>query len=145
MAKVLKEDYAKIAKVYNESGNKAAMEYITNIYGTKSPRGVLMRIKKSPGFSYDEKSQKIIIKSKEESLFMGIDELCSKPYPREIPPAIVHNKYSQIDNTLDALYKELLQEKLVELTKYIKLNRVANTIYIDKTTLLADGYNMTIF
>ncbi len=145
MARVYKEDYEKIANIYNESGNKAAMEYITQNYGSKSPRGVLMRIKKSPGFSYDEINKKIIIADKEEALFMGIDELCSKSSSREIAPTQVQNRYLQTDNTLEELYKELLQEKLIELTKYVKLNRTTSTICINKTTLLADGYHMTIF
>ncbi len=145
MSKVRKEDYEKIAKIYNESGNKVAMEYITQNYGTKSPRGVLMRIKKSPGFSYDDINNKIIIKNREESLFIGIEDLCNKPTSREIVPAPVQNMYAQIDNTLESLYKELLQEKIIELTKYIKLSRTTNTISINKTALLTDGYHLTIF
>jgi len=145
MARVCKEDYEKIAKIHNESGNKAAMEYIAENYGIKSPRGVIMRIKKSPGFSYDEVKKKIIIKAKEESLFMGIDELLSKPVPKEISTSSIPNIHSQVDSTLESLYKDLLQEKLIELTKYVKLNRITNTVYINKAALLGDGYQMTIF
>lgn len=145
MAKVCKEDYEKIAKIYNESGNEAALGYITQNYGIKYPKGVLLRIKKAPGFSYDEISNKINISNKEESLFMGIDELCGKPSIREIAPTPVQNIYFQVDNALESLYKELMQEKLIELTKYIKLNRTTNTIHIDKTALLADGYHMAVF
>ena len=41
MSRVRKEDYEKIAKIYNESGAKAATDYIANEYGIKAPKGVL--------------------------------------------------------------------------------------------------------
>ncbi|AKL95820.1 hypothetical protein CACET_c23740 [Clostridium aceticum] len=145
MAKVCKEDYKKIVKIYNESGNEAAIEYISQNFGIKSPKGVLLRIKKAPGFIYDEINNKINIATKEESLFMGIDELCTNPAIREVTPDPTQKVYYQLDSTLESLYKELMQEKLIELTKYVKLDRTTNTIHIDKTTLLADGYHMAIF
>lgn len=37
MANVPKEDYEKIANLYNESGDKATMEYIGENYGIKAP------------------------------------------------------------------------------------------------------------
>jgi len=77
MSKISRSDYDKIVKIHNESGIKAAMEYIKLNYGNKYPRDVLTRIKKSPGYSYDAAAKKIITskKAEEKSIFMDIDEL----------------------------------------------------------------------
>ncbi len=141
MANVPKEDYEKIANLYNESGDKATMEYIGENYGIKAPRGVLMRIKKYPGFSYDAENKKIIIpKATEGEIFMGIDELCNK----KTSPRKVASDSEVRDISIEMLYKELMQEKLMEISKYIKLNRYSNTVIIDRTSLSIDGYQITI-
>jgi len=78
MANVKKQDYEYIVNIFNESGDKAAQEYIATIYGNKAPRGVISRIKKAPGFKYDEVNKKIIkVNFTEEKIFMGLDELCN--------------------------------------------------------------------
>lgn len=148
MSNVSRNDYDKIVKIYNESGIKAAIEYIELNYSIKYPRDVLRRIKKSPGYSYDATSEKIIVNNAtaEKSIFMGIDELC-KPAVSTKPTgattaSICNTKDFTI--TLELLYQELLQEKLMELTKYVRLHRYSNTISIDKTALLADGYKVVI-
>ena len=53
MANIKKQDYEHIAIIFNESGDRAAQEYIATTYGNKAPRGVISRIKKAPGFKYD--------------------------------------------------------------------------------------------
>lgn len=145
MSRVRKEDFVKIVKIYNESGNKAALDYISNEYGTKAPNGVLYRIKKSPGFTYDEFNNKIIINNDEEPLFMGIDEICNRQVSNDTSKGVVQKIHYSQEPSLNSLYKELLQEKLLELSKYIKLDRVTKTIDIDKTSILADGYHMKIY
>ncbi|QNO13400.1 hypothetical protein HYG86_00735 [Alkalicella caledoniensis] len=121
------------------------MEYIADNFGSKAPNGVLYRIKNSPGFKFDEVNIKIIIKDKEEPLFMGIDEICNRQVLKETSRAVVQKmQYSQ-EISLDLLYKELLQEKLLELCKYIRLDRITHTIAIDKTSILADGYHMKFY
>ena len=145
MPKVRKYDYEKIAKIYNESGNQAAMEYIQENYGSKAPRGVIMRIKNSPGFSFDSVNNKIITSNASEGeIFMGVEELCNKKVANEIPTLKTVSVSGIEDITLELLYKDLMQEKLMELSKYIKLNRYSNTVIIDKTALKMDGYQITI-
>lgn len=50
----------------------------------------------------------------------------------------------QADLNINIIYQELLQEKFLELTKYVKLNRYLNTINIDKLALIANGYQVFI-
>ena len=144
MATVRKEDHAKIVNVYNELGNQAAMKYIQQNYGTKAPRGVLDRIKKSIGYRYDATSNKIISNVSEDGIFMGIEEICNKTISKEVSPIKVAPTYAFGDMTLELLYKDLMQEKLMELCKYIKLDRYSSSIIIDKTSLKSNGYQVTI-
>ncbi|SDZ40426.1 hypothetical protein SAMN05660462_03050 [Proteiniborus ethanoligenes] len=145
MPKARKYDYEKIVNIYNESGNQAALEYIAQNYGSKAPRGVILRIKNSPGFSFDSINDKIIASSASEGeIFMGIEELCNKKAANEITTHKTVSVNGTSNIALELLYKDLMQEKLMELSKYIKLNRYSNTVIIDKTALKMDGYQVTI-
>lgn len=147
MSKVNRSDYDKIVKIHNESGIKAAMEYIELNYGTKYPRDVLIRIKKSPGYSYDAATKKIIASNDtaEKSIFMDINELCKPIASRKLIPVTAASIEDTKDIALEVLYQELMKEKYIELTKYIRLNRYSNTICIDKTALIANSYQVSIY
>lgn len=147
MSKVNRNDYDKIVKIHNESGMKAAMEYITQNYGTKYPRDVLIRIKKSPGYSYDATTKKIITgnETTEKSIFIDIDELCKPIVSEGLKPTATNFTGHTKDITIEMLYQELMQEKFIELTRYIRLNRYLNTISIDKTALIDNGYQVSIY
>lgn len=144
MANVKRSDYENIVQVFNKSGNKAALEYLQQNFGVKYPRDVITRIKKTPGYSYDPVTKKINIdlSEPEEAIFMGIDELCN--------PLISNNNDVETsveiptDLNINMIYQELLQEKFLELIKYVKLNRYLNTINIDKSALIANGYQVFI-
>lgn len=144
MANVRRSDYENIVQVFNESGNKASLEYLQQNFGVKYPRDVIIRIKKTPGYSYDPVTKKINIglTEPEEAIFIGIDELCN--------PLITNNTEVESsiefepDLNINIIYQELLQEKFLELTKYVKLNRYLNTINIDKSALVANGYKVLI-
>lgn len=146
MSNVRRTDYDKIVKTFNESGKNAAFEYIKLNFGVKYPRDVITRIKKSPGYSYDAVSKKIIINNdiSEKSIFIGIDELCNPSDSIKLNTVETSYINDTKDFTLEVLYQELMQEKFVELTKYVKLNRYLNKIYIDKTALIANGYKVAI-
>jgi len=142
MANVRKSDYEKIIKIFNESGDRLAMEYIQEHYGIKAPRGVIMRIKKSPGYSYDAENKKILVSNDiDGSIFMGIEELCNKGTSNALNPSVVSTTNN---DTLESLYKELMLEKLLELNKYVNLNRYSGTIHINKQALITDGYCINI-
>ena len=152
MPQVRKSDYDKIVKVYNESGNKAAMEYIEGNFGTKYPRDVIRRIKKSSNYKYDYKNSKLINKKypKKKSIFIGIDELCNQTVSTKSKPITTTNLQNTTvqttkENALELLCQELLQEKIMELTKYVQLNRYLNTISINKSALISDGYQVAIY
>lgn len=144
MANVRRSDFEKIVQIFNESGNKAAFEYLQQNFGVKYPRDVITRIKKTPGYSYDPVTRKINIDLSEpdEAIFMDIDELCN---PLSTNNTEVESSVEiPLDLDINIIYQELLQEKFLELTKYVKLNRYLNTINIDKSALTANGYQVFI-
>lgn len=144
MANVRRSDYENIVQVFNESGNKAALEYLQQNFGVKYPRDVMTRIKKTPGYSYDPVTKKIYIglTEPEEVIFMDIDELCNPLSTNNIE--VESSAEIPADLNINIIYQELLQEKFLELTKYVKLNRYLNTINIDKSSLIANGYHVLI-
>jgi len=142
MANVKKQDYEYIANIFNESGDKAAQEYIATTYGNKAPRGVISRIKKAPGFKYDEVNKKIIkVDLTEEKIFMGLDELCNNTDSNKGESVLSDD--NSIKN-IESLYIELMQEKLLELMKYIRINHYSKTISIDNSALTLDGYKVKL-
>lgn len=144
MANIRRSDYENIVQVFNELGNKAALEYLQQNFGVKYPRDVITRIKKTPGYSYDPVTKKINIglTEPEEAIFMDIDELCN---PLSTNNTEVESSVEiPADLNINIIYQELLQEKFLELTKYVKLNRYLNTINIDKSALIANGYHVFI-
>jgi hypothetical protein len=73
---------------------------------------------------------------------MGIEELCK---PLSAGNTEVNCSIEASENlNINMIYQELLQEKFLELIKYVKLNRYLNTINIDKSALIANGYQVLI-
>lgn len=134
-------DYALIIKTYNEQGSQATIAFLEEKYGLKSPRSFLSRMKNNTKYQYNHASNKFGAIIKAEELFLGLDELCNKSNTTPDVP-IVPKAAKQ--PSLPTLMQELMQEKLLELTKYVQLNRAMNTVSVDKSALISDGYNVAI-
>lgn len=134
-------DYPLIIKTYNEEGSRAAVVLLGTRYGMKNPYSFLKRMKLNKDNQYNQSEDKFRAVMKTDGLFLGLDELCNKP--KSAPPVpVTHNTARQ--PSLSALMQELIQEKLLELTKYMQLNRAMNTVSVDKSALISDGYNVII-
>jgi hypothetical protein len=134
-------DYPLIIKTYNEQGSQATVVLLETKYGLKSPRSFLSRMKNNTKYQYDHASNKFGAILKAEELFLGLDELCNKS--NSTPDSLIVAKAAK-QPSLPTLMQELMQEKLLELTKYIQLNRAMNTVSIDKSALMSDGYSVVI-
>ncbi len=142
MANIKKQDYEHIANIFNESGDKAAQDYIATTYGNKAPRGVISRIKKAPGFKYDEVNKKILkVDLTEEKIFMGLDELCKNTNSNKGESILSDDNSIK---SIESLYIELMQEKLLELMKYVRISHYSKTISINNSALNADGYKVKL-
>lgn len=134
-------DYPLIIKTYNEQGRRATIVLLETVYGMKSPHSFLSRMKNNTKYQYNQASNKFGATIKTEELFLGLDELCNKSNTTPDVPIIPK---AAKQPSLPTLMQELMQEKLLELTKYVQLNRAMNTVNVDKSALISDGYNVII-
>lgn len=72
---------------------------------------------------------------------MGLDELCHNNDSKGKDSSLSTD--SSVNN-IESLYIELMQEKLLELMKYVRLNHYTNTININKSALIANGYKVNL-
>ena len=137
-----KTDFPVIVEIYNNEGNKAAQKYIRENYGMVNSSYVIKRIKKSETYHYDEETDRFISdkKNNEDSkLFMNLDELCDTRGSKTIRAEI--NVDSKKD-AMESLVKELISDRLLELSRYIVMDTSSRIIMIDVTTMEADGYQV---
>lgn len=137
-------EFPAIVEIYNRNGLKAANAYIRTNYGLKNPWSVISRIRKTPGYKYDEANNRFIIpyKRTEEQVFMSIDDLCGnkKSQPEKTGDAVNPRNTVSMEN----LIHELISDRLLELSRYVTLEASSRTILIDRTSMIADGYKAVI-
>lgn len=143
MPKVKDAELFEIVQIYNSEGRTAAYDLLRSQYGVKNPYFVIKRIAKSPRFQYDEAEDRYLVHngSDADGVFMSMAELCS-------PVAPQHARISEkqlIDSRpaeMEKLIRELLGDRLLELSRYIALDPSLKTMVIDQTSLKADGYRI---
>ena len=75
-----------------------------------------------------------------DSVFMSIEELCTPMVPQSAKLQTAH-----ADPRLEAMEKlirELIGDRLLELSRYVALDSLSKTMIIDKTSLMNDGYQL---
>ncbi len=143
MTVVSEMDFPTIVEIYNTEGKPSAYAYIRETYGVKNPYFVMARIRKDGRFKLDAERDRFIVCERlpEENLFMSIEDLCSvsdKVTKKEdvgmipVKPSI----------SMDELIRDLISDRLLELSRYVKLERTSRTILIDRSSMIADGYNV---
>ena len=142
---VIKEDmFPEIISQYNKGGSKAAYALLRERYGILHPAGVVRRIKKDGRYSYDEEKDRFENSpgpgEGDESIFLGIDELCSLSPAAPAPAPAAAGKRADMEN----LVKELLGDRLLLLSRYITLDSSTRTMMVDRSSLLSDGYTMEL-
>lgn len=146
MAKA-ERDYAQIAKIYNTQGRTAAKQFIKESYGIKNWGYILRALKDSKGFRYDNSRDKYIPDNAkdDESLFMGIEELCKE---QDVYENTNKSPVMQIDSKSipysNNLFYSLMQDRLTEISKYIELMQSNASVSINVTALKAAGYRVYI-
>lgn len=137
-------DFPAIVEIFNRDGRKAANAYIRTNYRLKNPWAVISRIRRTPGYEYDEANNRFIMpyKHNEEQIFMSIDDLCEnkKSQPEKTGDAVNPRNTVSMEN----LIHELISDRLLELSRYVTLEASSRTILIDRTSMIADGYKAVI-
>lgn len=140
MAKLTENDLIELAQIYNTSGRPAMVKILKEKYQVKNTYNVLKRMEKrgltNPEIKSDEKSVDV------DNVFMSMDELCSPVVTRHTRPHELSTETRS--KAMERMIQELIGDRLLELGKYISLNTSDRIVIIDKTTLMADGYQMVV-
>ena len=141
--KVKTGELKELAEIYNTKGRKAVYELLNSKYGVKNPYFVLRRMCDDPDLSYDAEADQFLSSGAQsaEDVFMSMDELCSPVVPQH-----VRNEEQQINDSrpvaMDKLIRELIGDRLLELSKYVTIDSLSKRIIVDKITLETDGYQL---
>lgn len=132
-------DHAEIIRLYNTVGRSRAYAYIREHYGVKNPYSVIKRMKQSAIYHYDASSDcfKDVTVSDTEHVFIGINELCQ--VNRTIQPI-----QDESGMSMEKLIKELIEERLLQLSHYIQMNQATRTVMVDQSSMISDGYRVII-
>lgn len=134
--------FPEIVELYNTEGKIAVYDMIRSQFGIKRPYFVLRRLKDSDAYKYDEENDRFISTqiSAGDDLFMDLDELCGLRTHRRSAPVKLAAKDHML--TMENLVNELINDRLLTLSRYITLDSATRTIMIDQTSLTSDGYRV---
>ena len=145
MSKRIKDDeLKKLAYNYNEKGKGSLYELLRDQYGIKNPYVVFRRMKNKAILGYNPEQNHFHVKSgfdDPDELFMSMDELCSPMVPQHVMPESEHISSSRPE-AMEKLVRDLIGDRLLELSRYVALDTLSKTMIIDKTSLEDDGYQL---
>ena len=145
MIKINNQELRLLAEKYNSDGKQAMYVYLQSEYGIKNPTCTFKRMKKHPELGYHPEKERFLFDENstesEDKVFMTIDELCaSNKKVKESPVEQQPDKSKEMEK----LIQELIGDRLLELSRYISINSISKTLIIDKTSLVRDGYRVTM-
>lgn len=139
MQKVTEREMLELAQVYNTQGKQIMYQQLREQYDMKQPSGFFRRMKASTQLVYDEESDSFqIVSEASDEVFMSMEELCA-PVATKRQPAV---KETMREDEMRNLIQELIGERLMELSRYVKLDSHSRTVLVDVTSLKNDGYTI---
>lgn len=145
MMKVPEQDLLQIAAIYNNEGRTAAYDYVRSHYSIKQPYFLIMRLKDH--YEYDENADRFDVEDTNqvpENLFMSMDELCQAAKGNSLIVSGNNQSEPRVNRTeaMEKLVKELISDRLLEISRYVTVDSLSKTVLIDRTSLGADGYRV---
>ena len=145
MSKRIKDDELKeLALLYNDEGKEHLYNLLRDRYEIKNPYFVFQRMKNKADLEYDPEQDCFRIESgpeESDGIFMSMEELCSPMVPRHVMSDKEHISASRPE-AMEKLVRELIGDRLLELSRYVALDSLSKTMIIDKTSLESDGYQL---
>ena len=145
MIKINKQELRLLAERYNSDGKQAMYAFLQTEYGIKNPTCTFKRMKKHTELGYNPETDRFLFDNKscasEDKVFMTIDELCAPNKNTQDNP---FKKRTDNSEEMEKLIHELIGERLLELSRYISINSISKTPIVDKTSLIRDGYQVTM-
>ncbi|SER39474.1 hypothetical protein SAMN05421767_1464 [Granulicatella balaenopterae] len=145
MKKIQSNKLNELAKIYNESGKTALFQYIRDNDLVKHPYALLKRMKERSSLKYNVELDCFeSVRDCDEDLFMSVEELCSPINNSSINQA--QKDYSDKRNDImEQLVHNLIGDRLLTIDKYVKIDSRLKEIFIDKTSMVLDGYEIKIY
>lgn len=140
MVKITQEELKDLAVVYNNQDKKAMYQMLRRDYGIKNPTCVFHRMVEWKSLGYNPQTDRFeaLTCESNEKLFLSIDDLCS-PAETEVVKSASDDSAS---TEMSSLIQELIEEKLLELNRYIKISSLSKVVTINQTALESDGYHV---
>ena len=136
--------FPELVELYNSEGRTALYDLLRSKYGMKQPYFVLQRIKDSDRFEYDSEADCFSATAgcAADDVFMDLDDLCSGQIIKKSASSDTANDLPPRKSALEQLVNELINDRLLTLSKYITMDSASRTILIDQTSLSQDGYRI---
>lgn len=140
--KIKEDEFPEIVKQYNLGGKTAAYDYLRSTYGSKNPYFVLNRIKKCDKYDYDPETDQFTAArtSTADDVFMDLDELCGTAISKR--PETSGNIADSRPAAMEKLVQKLISDRLLTLSQYVAIDSSTRTVYIDQSSMSADGYRV---
>lgn len=142
---IQKSQIPEIIQLYNTEGPKAANEALVTKYGYKEPSAFFRRVKSLGMYVYDKGSKKYVEADRaasKESARLGMDEPCATN-PQQTSVSV--SQWQKKEETLAKLANELINERFLILSRYVRLDPMERQVFIDETSLRADGYKVITY
>lgn len=136
-------DYMKFIDIFNNEGRVPARNYVKENIPFHYDYFVKL-VKRYTGYEYNRYLKKFEMPPRDEEAFMSIDDLLnkSKDDATDIVASIPKKIYYK--DPIDELNIDILQDRLVEISKYIKISQSTKTIEINMIRLRESGYDIAI-
>ena len=144
--KVAKSDYAQIVEVYNNDGREAACMFMEETFGVKLTSRILSNIKKSNTYIYNQDEDRFEVRkdTDECDIFLSLEQLCGTTPAKSDYAGKEANDDTDKIAALEKLTKELISDRLLELSRYVILDPVSRKILVDSTMMATDGYQVVM-
>ena len=147
MEMVHDSELKKLAEIYNKKGKKEMYVLLSKQYGIKNPTCVFKRMRNKPELAYDEGLDQFFAEMRNdvnpEDVFISMVELCVSKTPKQCKKADVDYEQKR-SNAMEKMIRELIGERLLELSRYVTLDSLSKTMYVDESSLKNDGYQVMI-
>ncbi|WML34353.1 hypothetical protein [Clostridium sp. OS1-26] len=136
-------DFNKFIHIFNTEGKKAAKEFVSTIADINYDYFVRL-LKKYTGYVYNRSFKRYEIPSNDEHTFISMNDLFNKDKgdATKVVASIPEKIYYK--DPVDILNIDILQDRLIELSKYIKISQSTKNIEINLARLRENGYNVDV-
>lgn len=143
--KISDEELVEAAHIYNRGGRRAAYALLRSQYNVKAPYSIIQRMRKHTRLGYDPVMDRFTPLERVEpnDVFMSLEELCPPGAPSHLQRQGIEAAGIRPD-AMEKLIQKLIGDRLLEVSKYVRIDCLSRIVTIDKTNLIKDGYRPII-